>query len=43
MNQPGNKEEQAPLFKSWNGWYWLVILFLVALIIFFYFFTKMFA
>ena len=43
MNQTGDKEEQPPLFKSWKGWYYLVILFLCALILFFYFFTKLFA
>ena len=43
MNQPDKKEENPPLFKSWKGWYWLVILFLVALIIFCYFFPKLFA
>jgi len=34
---------KPPLFKTWTPWYVLVILFLVALILFFYFFTKKFA
>lgn len=41
MHNPDN--DKAPLFKSWNGWYLFVILFLVVLIILFYFFTKRFA
>ncbi len=36
-------DDKVPLFRSWNSWYWLVIGFLVALIIFFYFFTKHFS
>jgi hypothetical protein len=43
MSPINNIDEKPPLFKSWKGWYWLVILFLVTLIIFFYFFTKLFA
>ncbi|WP_262711956.1 hypothetical protein [Flavisolibacter ginsenosidimutans] len=35
--------DKPPLFKTWTRWYVLVILFLVALILFFYFFTKKFA
>jgi len=41
MNTPDN--DRAPLFKSWTGWYVLVIAFLALLIILFYFFTKRFA
>jgi hypothetical protein len=36
-------EKKAPLFRSWNYWYVLVIAFLLALIILFYFFTKYFS
>ncbi|MFZ9387639.1 MAG: hypothetical protein ACO25B_07130 [Chitinophagaceae bacterium] len=36
-------DDKAPLFKSWTGWYVLVLGFLVLLIILFYFFTKRFA
>lgn len=35
--------DKAPLFKSWNTWYILVIVFLVVLVILFYFLTKIFA
>ena len=38
-----NEPEKVPLFKKWNYWYALVIGFLIFLIIFFYFFTKMFS
>lgn len=38
-----NKDEKAPLFKSWNHWYVFVVLFLVLLILFFYVFTKHFS
>ena len=41
MNESHNNK--PPLFKSWTGWYVLVILFLVLLIILFYLFTKKFA
>ena len=41
MNESQNNK--PPLFKSWTGWYVLVILFLVLLIILFYLFTKKFA
>jgi hypothetical protein len=40
MNTTDN--DKAPLFKSWTGWYVLVIAFLILLIIVFYFFTKHF-
>jgi len=36
-------KEKSPLFKSWNHWYALAIIFLLLLIIFFYFFTKHFS
>jgi hypothetical protein len=32
--------ESSPLFKSWKGWYVLVIAFLALCIVFFYFFTQ---
>ncbi len=38
-----NDNDKAPLFKSWGGWYTAVVLFLVALIILFYLFTKHFS
>ncbi len=41
MTQPDNNK--APLFKTWNGWYVAVILFLVILIILFALFTKYFS
>lgn len=37
------EKEDIPLFKSWTQWYVFVILFLIALIVFFYFFTKWFS
>jgi hypothetical protein len=43
MSEHINDNEKPPLFKTWQGWYWLVILFLAGLIVFFYFFTKRFA
>ena len=41
MTQQEN--DKAPFFKSWTGWYVLVLLFLVVLIIIFYLITKRFA
>ena len=38
-----NDKEKSPVFGSWAGWYWLVLLFLLLEIILFYFFTKKFA
>ncbi len=38
-----DNNDKAPLFKSWNIWYVLVLAFLVLLIIFFKFFTNYFA
>ena len=35
-------EEAPPFFKSWKGWYALVLFNLVALIALFYVFTKIF-
>lgn len=35
--------DKVPLFKSWTGWYILVLVFLVVLIGLFYLFTKNFA
>lgn len=40
MTEP---KEHIPLFKSWNGWYLLVIGFLVLLMLVFYWLTKYFA
>jgi len=34
--------DPPPLFKTWNAWYWLVLLTLVGLIILFYIFTKLY-
>lgn len=36
------ENDKAPLFKSWTGWYVLVLLVLLGLIVLFYFFTKKF-
>lgn len=36
-------KEKVPLFRSWTQWYGFVIGFLVALIVFFYLFTKFFS
>ena len=36
------EKDDIPVFKSWRSWYILVIGALIALIIFFYFFTKYF-
>jgi hypothetical protein len=38
-----NDKEKIPLFKSWTQWYAVVVAFLVALVVFFYFFTKYFS
>lgn len=35
--------DKAPLFSNWNGWYLLVVLFLVVLIILFSLFTNYFS
>ncbi len=36
-------KNNVPLFKTWTGWYVVVIGFLLIQIIFFYFFTKYFS
>lgn len=41
MHQKDN--DKAPLFGNWSGWYWLVGVFLLILIVFFYWITKKFA
>ncbi len=41
--EKSNRNNEIPLFKSWRAWYWFVIGFLLALIVFFYFFTKHFS
>lgn len=38
-----DQQDKVPLFKSWNYWYTLVIVFLVLQILLFYLFTKTFA
>jgi hypothetical protein len=38
-----NDRERVPLFRKWTYWYVLVIMWLAALIVFFYFFTKFFS
>lgn len=43
MSSSNNDKEQVPLFKTWRGWYLMVILALLILIVLFYFFTKRFA
>jgi len=40
MNTEDN--DKAPFFKSWTGWYMLVLLVLLGLIVLFYFITKRF-
>jgi Mg2+ and Co2+ transporter CorA len=42
MNEDESKNK-SPLFPKWSYWYALVIGFLLALIVFFYFLTKYFA
>jgi hypothetical protein len=37
------EEEKVPLFKNWQTWYWVVILFLFSLIGAFYLLTKFFS
>ncbi|WP_256378877.1 hypothetical protein [Chitinophaga sp. XS-30] len=37
------QEEKPPLFPRWSIWYIVVAAWLIALVIFFYFFTKTFA
>jgi len=36
-------EDKPPLFKSWSSWYFVVIGFLIAQIVFFAMFTKYFS
>ena len=38
-----HNNDNAPLFKNWNYWYLLVIVFLAVLILLFYTLTKRFA
>lgn len=42
LNHHQLEEEKPPLFKTWGGWYTLVLFHLGALIIFFYVITKIF-
>jgi len=37
------EKDKIPVFKTWNQWYWFVIIFLILLIILFNFFTKYFS
>ncbi|MCH7973492.1 MAG: hypothetical protein IH949_06340 [Bacteroidetes bacterium] len=41
-NDKLNENEKPPFFKSWKGWYFLVLGNLAFLIILFYLFTKVF-
>jgi hypothetical protein len=43
MSLSNNDNEKVPLFKTWKGWYRMVILALLIVIVLFYFFTKRFA
>jgi len=43
MSSNNNDNEKVPLFKTWRGWYAMVILALLIVIVLFYFFTKRFA
>ena len=43
MSSNNNDNEKVPLFKTWKGWYGMVILALLIVIVLFYFFTKRFA
>lgn len=36
-------DEEPPVFKSWNGWYWLVVLVLALQILAFYLITRSFS
>lgn len=38
-----DEQDKIPFFKTWSQWYWLVLLVLVALIIFFAWFTNRFS
>lgn len=35
-------EESPPLFKTWKGWYFAVLINLILLVLFFFIFTKVF-
>ena len=35
--------DKPPILGSWNAWYSVVIIFLIALILFFYYLTKKFS
>jgi hypothetical protein len=37
------KHEQSPVFKSWAGWYWLVVFVLLGVGIGLYFLTEHFS
>ncbi len=43
MMTDNNDKEQPPLFRTWKGWYWLVVIFLAIEIVLFYFFTNHFS
>jgi len=38
-----NNNDKIPLFRTWTQWYVFVIAFLIALIVFFHFFTNYFS
>ena len=38
-----DQKDKVPLFKSWTGWYVLVLVVLAVLILLFYLLTKTFA
>ncbi len=36
-------EEKPPVFNSWKGWYWLVMLVLAAQVLLYFLITRSFA
>jgi hypothetical protein len=36
-------DEKPPVFSRWNGWYWLVMTFLLIQIMIYYFITSSFS
>jgi hypothetical protein len=42
MNTQPTEDERPPVFKTWKGWYWLVILVLVVQIIIYTLVTNSF-
>ncbi len=39
----GLPEENPPVFKSWNGWYWLVMIVLLVQVLLYFFLTRSFS